>query len=78
MCDALTSRTHTSETFLADLVTPIGFEPITCPLGGGCSIQLSHGAVHVWIAHSGGLIQWAKGTLNRTLVIYLRSMAGYR
>jgi hypothetical protein len=26
-------------------VTPIGFEPITCPLGGGCSIQLSHGAL---------------------------------
>jgi hypothetical protein len=29
-------------------VTPIGFEPITCPLGGGCSIQLSHGAIHVY------------------------------
>jgi hypothetical protein len=29
---------------LCYLVTPIGFEPITCPLGGGCSIQLSHGA----------------------------------
>ncbi len=27
------------------LVTPAGFEPATCPLGGGCSIQLSHGAV---------------------------------
>ena len=27
------------------MVTPIGFEPITCPLGGGCSVQLSHGAV---------------------------------
>ena len=27
------------------VVTPIGFEPITCPLGGGCSIQLSHGAM---------------------------------
>lgn len=26
------------------LVTPSGFEPPTCPLGGGCSIQLSHGA----------------------------------
>ncbi len=27
------------------VVTPAGFEPATCPLGGGCSIQLSHGAV---------------------------------
>ena len=27
------------------LATPAGFEPATCPLGGGCSIQLSHGAV---------------------------------
>lgn len=25
------------------LVTPAGLEPATCPLGGGCSIQLSHG-----------------------------------
>ena len=25
------------------LATPAGFEPATCPLGGGCSIQLSHG-----------------------------------
>ena len=27
------------------LATPAGFEPATCPLGGGCSIQLSHGAL---------------------------------
>lgn len=27
------------------MVTPAGFEPATCPLGGGCSIQLSHGAI---------------------------------
>lgn len=27
------------------VVTPAGFEPATCPLGGGCSIQLSHGAI---------------------------------
>ena len=27
------------------MVTPAGFEPATCPLGGGCSIQLSHGAM---------------------------------
>ena len=35
------------------LVTPIGFEPITCPLGGGCSIQLSHGAVKKSINKTG-------------------------
>ena len=28
--------------FLKFLVTQAGFEPATCPLGGGCSIQLSH------------------------------------
>ena len=33
-----------SHIFQAVLVTPAGFEPATCPLGGGCSIQLSHGA----------------------------------
>ena len=27
------------------LVTPSGFEPLTCRLGGGCSIQLSYGAI---------------------------------
>ena len=35
------------------LVTPIGFEPITCPLGGGCSIQLSHGAIKKSINKTG-------------------------
>lgn len=29
------------------MVTPTGLEPVTCPLGGGCSIQLSHGAMIV-------------------------------
>lgn len=33
--------------FQVFLVTPAGFEPATCPLGGGCSIQLSHGAFTV-------------------------------
>ena len=35
------------------LVTPIGFEPITCPLGGGRSIQLSHGAIKKTINKTG-------------------------
>lgn len=35
-----------------EMVTPAGFEPATCPLGGGCSIQLSHGAVGEAIANS--------------------------
>ena len=29
---------------LFDVATSAGFEPATCPLGGGCSIQLSHEA----------------------------------
>lgn len=29
---------------LSDVATSAGFEPATCPLGGGCSIQLSHEA----------------------------------
>ena len=29
---------------LSDMATSAGFEPATCPLGGGCSIQLSHEA----------------------------------
>ena len=31
--------------FWVAVVTLSGFEPLTCPLGGGCSIQLSHEAV---------------------------------
>ena len=29
-------------------MTPVEFESTTCPLGGGCSIQLSHGAAGAW------------------------------
>ena len=36
------------------MVTPAGFEPATCPLGGGCSIQLSHGAFGAFLAALGG------------------------
>lgn len=35
------------------MVTPTGFEPVTCPLGGDCSIQLSHGAA---VSSIGGFI----------------------
>ncbi len=34
------------------LATPAGFEPTTCPLGWGCSIQLSHGAACLSIIRS--------------------------
>ena len=37
---------HKSVMLVHLVVTPIGFEPITCPLGGGCSVQLSHGATN--------------------------------
>ena len=36
-----------------ELATPAGFEPATCPLGGGCSILLSHGAARDFLARSG-------------------------
>jgi hypothetical protein len=39
------------------LVTPSGFEPLTCPLGGGCSIQLSHGATMPLHAIKLGFVQ---------------------
>ena len=32
------------------MATPAGFEPATCPLGGGCSIQLSHGVLPLDLA----------------------------
>lgn len=39
------------------LATPAGFEPATCPLGGGCSIQLSHGAAQGCNSGWGGACQ---------------------
>ena len=35
--------------FKLNMVTPTGLEPVTCPLGGGCSIQLSHGAASAFL-----------------------------
>ncbi len=43
--------------FWVAVVTLSGFEPLTCPLGGGCSIQLSHRAVDVVL---GGLRRQGK------------------
>ena len=37
-------RSVKSLTFYFKMATSAGFEPATCPLGGGCSIQLSHEA----------------------------------
>ena len=32
-------------TNFVEMATPVGLEPTTCRLEGGCSIQLSYGAV---------------------------------
>ncbi len=42
-CKLLQNSLRISHIFQLVLAIPAGFEPATCPLGGGCSIQLSHG-----------------------------------
>ena len=42
-------------------MTPAGFEPATCPLGGGCSIQLSHGASSCFMRYSSSRLQGPNG-----------------
>ena len=36
---------NSGKDILSNVTTSAGFEPATCTLGGGCSIQLSHEAV---------------------------------
>ena len=48
-----------------NLVTPAGFEPATCPLGGGCSIQLSHGADAVLLPGKAGIGKLARAAVMR-------------
>ncbi len=40
------------------MVTPAGFEPATIRLEGGCSIQLSYGAIGVLLGESTGIEKW--------------------
>ena len=49
-CKLLHKALKISHIFQAFLATPAGFEPATCPLGGGCSIQLSHRALGACLA----------------------------
>ena len=42
LANAKQQKTRTRRAFCC-LVSPSGFEPLTCPLGGGCAIQLCQG-----------------------------------
>ncbi len=49
------------EPLYKDVVIPAGFEPATCPLGGGCSIQLSHGTTGAFWRIGAQIAMWFSG-----------------